>query len=567
MPKPDVKILVCYHKPDYLFKDDILTPIHVGRSLAKERMSPDDERLKWLMSNLIGDDTGDNISKKNASYNELTAVYWAWKNYEELGNPDYIGLMHYRRHFIYRDLGDIAEITVKQVDENYHSLTDYSFGTLEQLLSETDIVFHEGKVSSIQEHYAENHDINDLHSVISILDELHPLYSRTAHSYLTQDKGSFCNMFIFSRDLFLEYCEWLFSILDAYEASHDLTEKRLFVSERLTGIFIQKKIDDGFTNRKLPIALLTEPVTIPVAIPYQKDLFSISVTMMSHVFSAESTTTYKFYLLGIFDNRERNALITLSKDFKFELELINPHDCITEYGLSPDYIHSGMLVLHLLLPNVNKCVYLSDKILSTRDESEFYRTSNVDDFWVNGIPEFDDNPALDDKEIVLDLLVLNLKRFRDHELHKKYKQITEEGPSDPKDILHKVCSGHIGYNPRWFYKKAITKNRTDLFDSKKKRGNLQYESRWTPYIYFNEYSPVHSMQGIYSVLWWNVASKIPGYAGPPIFDINNTWDTMINQQQRLGRFITDESHSSKSQSHSKVKGWATTNIEKIKELG
>lgn len=49
---------------------------------------------------MIGDDTGDNISALNDSYNEMTALYWAWKNYDKLGNPDYIGLMHYRRHFV-----------------------------------------------------------------------------------------------------------------------------------------------------------------------------------------------------------------------------------------------------------------------------------------------------------------------------------------------------------------------------------------------------------------------------------------------------------------------------------
>ena len=96
-----VKLLVCYHKPDVLLKDDVLTPIHVGRALARKRMKADDPRLKWLLENTIGDDTGDNISEKNDSYNELTALYWAWKNYGELGDPDYIGLMHYRRHLYF----------------------------------------------------------------------------------------------------------------------------------------------------------------------------------------------------------------------------------------------------------------------------------------------------------------------------------------------------------------------------------------------------------------------------------------------------------------------------------
>ena len=33
---PSIKILVGYHKPAVLLKDEILTPIHLGRALATE---------------------------------------------------------------------------------------------------------------------------------------------------------------------------------------------------------------------------------------------------------------------------------------------------------------------------------------------------------------------------------------------------------------------------------------------------------------------------------------------------------------------------------------------------
>lgn len=55
---PNVKLLICYHKPATLFQDEILTPIHVGRANARKRMDADNPNLKWLMDNMIGDDTG-----------------------------------------------------------------------------------------------------------------------------------------------------------------------------------------------------------------------------------------------------------------------------------------------------------------------------------------------------------------------------------------------------------------------------------------------------------------------------------------------------------------------------
>ena len=84
------KILVVHHKKDKVYKDDIYTPIHAGKSLSN------------LELDMIGDDTGYNISEKNPYYCELTALYWAWKNLHDI---DYLGLCHYRRYFDFSTSG------------------------------------------------------------------------------------------------------------------------------------------------------------------------------------------------------------------------------------------------------------------------------------------------------------------------------------------------------------------------------------------------------------------------------------------------------------------------------
>ena len=66
-----IKIFLSYRKENKLLSNNILTPIQTGRAIADE-----------VFEGMIGDDTGDNISKENEKYCELTAQYWVWKHYE-----------------------------------------------------------------------------------------------------------------------------------------------------------------------------------------------------------------------------------------------------------------------------------------------------------------------------------------------------------------------------------------------------------------------------------------------------------------------------------------------------
>lgn len=66
---PDIRIFVSCHKAFPVPEGGLLYPIHVGAALADRPLD-----------GYIRDDSGENISRLNRRYCELTGQYWAWKN-------------------------------------------------------------------------------------------------------------------------------------------------------------------------------------------------------------------------------------------------------------------------------------------------------------------------------------------------------------------------------------------------------------------------------------------------------------------------------------------------------
>lgn len=220
-----LKILVATHKPCMIPADEDYQLIHCGRALSN--LSP--EVLNWMKVNTIGDDTGENISTLNPYYCELTAIYWAWKNYEKIGDPESIGFCHYRRYFM--DIGSEDEITVPVLSLK----------------------------RSIREQFNRVHDSNELSRAVAFL----PLELRqSVEEYLNLKKGYFYNMFVLKKSLFFEYCDVLFEALfKASQASnwesYSTYQKRMggFLAERLTGGFIYylNKVKNIPIHETLPV--------------------------------------------------------------------------------------------------------------------------------------------------------------------------------------------------------------------------------------------------------------------------------------------------------------------------
>lgn len=240
-----IKILVLYHKKTPLFKNDICVPIHCGRKVLLKSLSYKTilrKDLNWMLKNLIGDDTGENISHLNKKFSEMTGMYWAWKNYDKIGNPDYIGFMHYRTLF--------NLIPYTGYEENYLDACGYTKQNLYPLLKAykyigTCTIKH--KVNPYEK-YKKIHgaDIIFYDTFLKILKDKYPDdYIDFVNWSKQQETGPYKNMFITSKDEFFKYCEWIFpKLFDLdkemadYQYKNDTNLRNIgWVSEIITSFY------------------------------------------------------------------------------------------------------------------------------------------------------------------------------------------------------------------------------------------------------------------------------------------------------------------------------------------
>ena len=256
-----VNLFMVYHKPSTLYKGKVVTPIHAGREVAftgsKDGTITVDD-YKWLVENMIGDNTGDNISVKNRFFNEITATYWMWKNCKS----PIVGLMHYRRIFDFRTLGksrDYTDVMKKYcIDEKI----------IEKLLSEYDLILPEkldfGEQTLYQQ-YEKHHYVSDLNIAIDVIKEKYPEMSKYADKLKEQTSGYFFNMLIARKDLFDKYAEFLFDVLFETgkrlqpRSGRHIYQQRIeaFLAERISNIYFNYLMaEKGIWVKEVPVTHL-----------------------------------------------------------------------------------------------------------------------------------------------------------------------------------------------------------------------------------------------------------------------------------------------------------------------
>ncbi len=406
----DIRIFVSAHKPVDLFDSKILQPVQVGAALRDS-----DHRFKWALH----DNEGENISLQNPLYCELTTQYWAWKNVE----AKYYGFCHYRRYFDFaevrheeNDWGEIMDAYINSASQNRYALTD------EQIASAVegwDVIttevkdlaqFPSGVKTPWDQWKAANRLIeDDLPRVIAILSDMHPDYEEDAYAFLHGGSSCFCNMFIMRRDVFQEYCAWLFPILERFVEQTDMSLYSVealrtpgHLSERLLNIYLlhQERCEAGLKIRRVQCVHFErpdrhsalEPVSLEVAkgrdiVPvvfaadnaYVPMLTSTLTSMMDNAsrerlydvtvlqrnISGDSQNQMRAFFEGRYDNINlRFHDVSYIMD-EYDLQTSNEHISVETYY---------RFLIQRVLPFYDKVLYLDSDLIVKGDVAELYDT-------------------------------------------------------------------------------------------------------------------------------------------------------------------------------------------------
>ena len=396
---PDIKIYVVCHKPSYVPENPYLYPIQVGAALAGKKLP-----------GIRHDDEGDNISDKNKSYCELTAQYWAWKNEE----ADYYGFFHYRRYLVFDPMlnkddgwGNIAydRITEEAIED-----MKLEPEVMRELITKYDVISVkgrryprvkiEGKLMDVYHEYgmAPFQHREDLDITLRILKEKYPEYAQTADEYMSSGSAHECNMFIMKKEIYYQYCAWLFDILFEAEKQIDTTwysveEYRImgYLAERLCGIYYEYlKKQPGIRACELPKTLFKDtapkavlepvyPESVPIVLS-ANDKFSPYLDIMIRSMVANASPERQYDIIILYNdisekNQHRISMAVkgrtnISIRFIKVCEYFDSKKLFVDQHLSVETYYR--LIIPEIMPNYHKILYLDCDMVADHDVAELY---------------------------------------------------------------------------------------------------------------------------------------------------------------------------------------------------
>lgn len=490
----NIKIFVGVHKPSFIpTNNKYICPIQLGSSYAEKRF-PD----------MLHDDEGDNISDKKEMYCELSAQYWAWKN---VTDADYYGFWHYRRYFSFNMDEEEDEGMVKHDVLNDESLKQSFIDEyhIAKACENYDIIIpHEWHIEdpdsiSLYEHWCRHFNKKDLDILMDIILENYPHFYNVIIEALQSKEMFVCNLFIMNKELFNEYSEFLFTILDEAEKRVDLRrynveQNRLLghFGERLLDIFMKyiiktrPEVRIGYVKRTLykdtrPYTKIVHPNKdncVSIMLACEDDYMKYTDVLLESIYENSSDEYFYDIVICHRDITEKNQRIAKSIFAKKNNFLIRFADVtrnfekynkVHVYGHFTYETYYRFLVLDIF-ENYDRILYLDCDMVVNTDISKLFFTP-MNDEYVAAVRDYDFiAECVHDKEMLRENVLKHIKiddyfnyfqagvllfnlaalktKFTSEDIFKV--AISRNWFYLDQDILNSMFNGHVKYlDDRW----------------------------------------------------------------------------------------------------------------------
>lgn len=406
----DIKILVVNHKPSYVPENALLKPIQVGTALADRKLAD----VSYY------DNDGDNISDKNRSYCELTAIYWAWKNLD----ADYYGLFHYRRYLSFsleQDSNTYAGQAYPTIEGAVSEL-DLNEKSMRKVIEQHDLIIPRKDDTrtttndkSLYEQYEHEHYINDLDYCLDYIRRNYPEIAPFV-DVMNTSKAYFCNMFIMKRPLFEDYCTYLFDVLGHFDKDNDISGYNIqqyrvdgFLAERLTNIYIHylqslekykiKELQMAYfenTDPKMQIKRVTKENNVAVVLAANNYYVPYMSTLIHSI--AKNASAQYTYDINIFHQDitpENMSLLTneFAEQSNISIRFCNMSSRAQEYKNLFTKWHFSVetyfrLFIQDIMTDYNKVLYLDGDMIVKKDISMLYN-ENIEGYLLAACKDVD----------------------------------------------------------------------------------------------------------------------------------------------------------------------------------
>lgn len=203
--------------------------IHAGHALGEE-------------FGYLGDDSGDNISDLNPYINEITALYWIWKN----TSHTIVGLSHYRRFFTVNGKNFLTNLETADILKNYDIITGiFSIHNAPSREILNDDIVCDKEITSIATRIIRKNILR-----------VQPDYLDAFDYKMNSPTNFYKNMFVTRRPVFDAYCEWLFSFM--IDSTREILNKTKLSSLN----FQERRLIGHFAERMMTVWLIKNHLRI-----------------------------------------------------------------------------------------------------------------------------------------------------------------------------------------------------------------------------------------------------------------------------------------------------------------